>query len=202
MKPLISLAHLIDSISDRFGAVASWAVLLSCVISGSNALVRYMLSNSSNGWLEIQWYLFAVCVMFGGAQVLRVNEHVRVDLFYGKLDGRGKVLVDLFGLVFFLLPAISVLTYMTWELFIVKLTSGMLPTDSLSSLGTGAYLSKLLTSGEMSNNAGGLIRWPVVLTLPIGFGLLLLQGLSEIIKRVGWLAHVYEMDTHYERPLQ
>ncbi|MDP4299653.1 TRAP transporter small permease subunit [Leptothrix discophora] len=202
MKALIGLAHRIDSLSDRFGTLASWAVLLSCVISGSNAVFRYVFSNSSNGWLEIQWYLFATCVMFGGAQVLRVNEHVRVDLFYGKLSGRGKVYVDLFGLLFFLMPVIGVLTYMTWQLFIAKLTSGMLPTDSMATLGSGAYLVKLFTSGEMSSNAGGLIRWPAILTLPLGFGLLMLQGVSEVIKRVGWLTHTYEMDTHYERPLQ
>jgi TRAP-type mannitol/chloroaromatic compound transport system permease small subunit len=202
MTSLIRMAHAIDWINDRFGALARWAVLLSCVISGGNAFIRFIFSNSSNGWLEIQWYLFAMCVMFGAAQVLRVNEHVRVDLVYGQLSGRGKVMVDLFGLTIFLLPVIGLMTWLTWQLFVAKLTSGMAPADSLSTLGTGSYLAKLFTTGEMSNNAGGLIRWPAVLTLPLGFGLVFLQGLSEIIKRVGWLNHVYEMDTHYERPLQ
>jgi TRAP-type mannitol/chloroaromatic compound transport system permease small subunit len=202
MKVLLSLAHGIDSLSDRFGVFARWAVLLSCFISGGNALIRYTFNVSSNGWLEIQWYLFAVCVMFGAAQVLRVNEHVRVDLIYGRLSSRGKVLVDLFGFIFFLLPVIGVLTWLTWSLFVAKLTGGMIPADSTQTLGMSGYLIKLLTSGEMSNNAGGLIRWPAVLTLPLGFGLVFLQGLSEIVKRVGWLTHTYEMDTQYERPLQ
>jgi TRAP-type mannitol/chloroaromatic compound transport system permease small subunit len=176
---LLSLAHAIDRLTDGFGWLAKWAVLASCVISASNAVIRYFLNTSSNGWLEIQWYLFAACVMLGAAQVLRVNEHVRVDLFYGRLSSRGQVWVDLFGLVCFLLPVIGVMAWMTWDLFLGK-----------------------FSSGEMSNNAGGLIRWPAVLMLPIGFGLVWLQALAEIVKRIGWLTHQYEMDTHYERPLQ
>lgn len=202
MKPLFSLAHAIDGITDRFGVLAKWAVLLSCLISAGNAVVRYVLNDSSNGWLEIQWYMFAVCVMLGGAQVLRVNEHVRVDLIYGRLSGRGKVLVDLLGILFLLLPVIGTLTVMTWSLFMTKLTTGMSPADTINSLGLTGYLHKLFTSGEMSSNAGGLIRWPAVLMLPLGFALVFLQGISEAIKRVGWLTHQYEMDTHYERPLQ
>jgi TRAP-type mannitol/chloroaromatic compound transport system permease small subunit len=196
------LTRWIDGITDQFGTLARWAVFLSCFISGGNAIIRFIFSNSSNGWLEIQWYMFAACVMFGAAQVLRVNEHVRVDLVYGQLSGRGKVLVDLFGFIFFLLPVISVMFWMSCQLFVGKLTSGMSPADSTETLGVLGYLVKLVTSGEMSSNSGGLIRWPAVLTLPVGFGLVLLQGVSEIIKRIGWLTHRYEMETHYERPLQ
>ena len=202
MKALLVFARAVDAVTDRFGVLAYWAVLLSCVISATNAVVRYAVNNSSNGWLEIQWYLFAACVMLGAAQVLRVNEHVRVDLFYGRLGSQGQVYIDIFGLIFFLLPVIGVMCYLTWNLFLAKLTGGMLPTDSVASLGFGAYVSKLLTSGEMSSNAGGLIRWPAVLMLPLGFALVWLQGVAEIIKRVGWLTKQYEMDTHYERPLQ
>jgi len=179
MKTLLSFARAIDWITDRFGFLAKWAVLASCVISASNAVIRYFLNNSSNGWLEIQWYLFTACVMLGAAQVLRVNEHVRVDLVYGRLSSRGQVKVDLFGLVFFLLPVIGMMAWMTWDLFMGK-----------------------FISGEMSSNAGGLIRWPAVLMLPVGFGLVFLQALAEIVKRIAWLNHQYEMDTHYERPLQ
>ncbi len=179
MQPLIALAHGIDWINDRFGSIAKWAVFLACAISAGNAFIRYGLDISSNGWLEIQWYLFAACVMLGASQVLRLNEHVRVDLFYGKLTSRGRVWVDLLGLCFFLLPAMAVLLYFSWPMFV-----------------------NMFVTKEMSSNAGGLIRWPAMLMLPLGFSMVILQGVSEIIKRIGWLTHTYEMDIHYERPLQ
>ena len=179
LKTLLSLAHLIDWINDRFASIAKWAVILSCVISAGNAMYRYAFDNSSNGWLEIQWYLFAACVMLGAAQVLRVNEHVRVDVIYGQFSSRGRVWIDLFGLVFFLLPAMALMLYFSAPLF-----------------------QRMYLMHEMSNNAGGLIRWPAMLMLPLGFTLVIFQGFSEIIKRVGWLMHVYDMDLHYERPLQ
>lgn len=179
MKPLLSFAHGVDWLNDRFGWLAKWAVMLSCLISAGNAFVRYGLDLSSNGWLEIQWYLFAACVMLGASQVLRVNEHVRVDLFYGKLSAHGRVWVDLAGLVLFLMPAMLLMLWFSWPLFL-----------------------RMLQSGEMSSNAGGLIRWPAMAMLPLGFLMMVLQGVAEIIKRVAWLRHAYEMDTHYERPLQ
>jgi len=179
MKPLISLAHGIDWLTDQFGRLAAWAVLAACFISAGNAVVRYAFNVGSNAFLEIQWYLFAACVMLGAAQVLRVNEHVRVDLFYARMSSRRKVITDLLGLILFLLPVMLLMLWFSWPLFMQK-----------------------LASGEVSSNAGGLVRWPVVLMLPLGFGLVLLQGLSEIIKRIGWLTHQYEMETDYERPLQ
>jgi TRAP-type mannitol/chloroaromatic compound transport system permease small subunit len=179
MTALLRLARLIDALNDRFGKIAAWAVFASCFISAGNAFVRYLLDTSSNAWLEIQWYLFAACVMLGAAQVLRLNEHVRVDVFYGRLSGHGKVYVDLFGLIFFLLPVMALMLWLSVPLF-----------------------WKMVVTQEMSNNAGGLIRWPAMLMLPLGFALIVLQGLAEIIKRIAWLMHRYEMDTHYERPLQ
>ena len=179
MKTLLRRALLIAWINDRFGFIAKWAVTLSCFISAGNAFIRYGFDVSSNGWLEIQWYLFAACVMLGASQVLRLNEHVRVDLIYGRLPSRGRVWVDLLGLLLFLLPAMAVMLYHSWPLFL-----------------------KVYETHEMSSNAGGLIRWPAMLMLPLGFGMVILQGLSEVIKRVGWLTHTYEMDIHYERPLQ
>ncbi len=202
MNALLSLARRIDSLNDRFGSLAAWAVLLSCFISAANAVVRYSLDYSSNSFLEIKWYLFAACVMLGAAQVLRLNEHVRVDLVYSRLTGRAKVIVDLFGLTVFLLPVICYMAWLSWGLFLVKLGTGMAASDSVATLGFTGYWAKLLTSGEVSSNAGGLIRWPAVLMRPLGFAMVALQGVSEIIKRVAWLAHRYEMDTHYERPLQ
>ena len=179
MDLLLRLTRLIDAINDRFAEIAKWAVLASCVISASNALVRYLANYSSNSWLEIQWYLFGACVMLGASQVLRRNEHVRVDVFYGQYPGRVQALVDLFGLVFFLMPVMVLMIYFSWPLFL-----------------------QMFITGEMSGNSGGLIRWPAMLLLPLGFTLVLLQGISEAIKRVAWLAHKYEGEFHYERPLQ
>ncbi|UXH80417.1 TRAP transporter small permease subunit [Roseateles amylovorans] len=202
MNALLAFAKGIDGLTDRFGLLAAGAVLLSCLISAANAVIRYGLDISSNAFLEIQWYLFAACVMLGASQVLRLNEHVRVDLLYGRLGGRGKVLVDLFGLIVFLLPVMVVAGVLSWDFFVVKLTSGLRADDRIATLGWIGYGWRLLSSGEVSGNAGGLIRWPAALMLPLGFALLSLQGVSEIIKRVAWLAHRHEMDIHYERPLQ
>ena len=179
MDGLISLSRGIDYVNDRFAWLAKWAVFASCLISASNALVRYLANYSSNGFLEIQWYLFAACVMLGASQVMRVNEHVRVDVIYSRWSGRGQALIDLGGLLLFVLPSMLVMLNYAWPLFV-----------------------KMFVSGEMSSNAGGLIRWPAMLMLPLGFALLFLQGVSECIKRVAWLRHKYDADFHYERPLQ
>ena len=179
MKGLLALSRAIDAINEKLSWIADALVLLSCLISAMNAFSRYAFSISSNAWLEIQWYMFAACVMLGAAQVLRVNEHVRVDVLYGLYSGKVQVWIDILGLTFFLLPVMLVMLYLSTPLFV-----------------------KFYVTNEMSSQAGGLVRWPAMLTLPLGFGLMILQGISEIIKRVGWLAHKYEMDTHYERPLQ
>jgi TRAP-type mannitol/chloroaromatic compound transport system permease small subunit len=179
MNGLLALSRGIDWVNDRFAVVAKWAVFASCLISAVNATVRYLANYSSNAYLEIQWYLFAAVVMLGASQVLRVNEHIRVDVFYGRYFGRTQAWVDLVGLVLFMLPSMLVMIYYAWPLFV-----------------------KMYLTGEMSSNAGGLIRWPAMLTLPLGFALLFAQGISEAIKRVAWLAHKYDADFHYERPLQ
>lgn len=179
MEMMLRLSKLIDGLNDRFAEIAKWAVLASCVISASNAVVRYLANYSSNSWLEIQWYLFAACVMLGAAQVLRLNEHVRVDVLYGQYPGKVQALVDLAGLLLFLMPVMVMMIYFSWPLFV-----------------------KMFATGEMSSNSGGLIRWPAMLMLPVGFTLLLLQGISEAIKRVAWLNHQYDGEFHYERPLQ
>lgn len=179
MQHLLTLARWIDALNDRFASLATWAVLAACLISTANAVVRYGFDYSSNAYLEIQWYLFAACVMFGTAQVLRLNEHVRVDVLYARYTSRSKVLIDLFGLSLFLLPVTLLIMYLSVPLLIQQ-----------------------IATGERSSNAGGLIRWPVTLVLPLGMALLSLQGISEIIKRIAWLNHQFEMETHYERPLQ
>jgi len=179
MKRLIELALRIDRFNDRVASVAKWSIAAACAISASNAAIRYGFNFSSNAFLEIQWYLFAVCVMFGTAQVLRVNEHVRVDILYNLYPSKAKVWVDIMGMCLFLMPMCLLIIWLILPL-----------------------VTQQFLTGETSSNAGGLIRWPVTATVPLGLGLLALQGTSEIIKRVGWLMHAYEMDTHYERPLQ
>lgn len=179
MSVFLNFAMAIDWINERLGKLGAWAVFISAMICAGNAFVRYGFNMSSNGWLEIQWYLFAVTVMLGAPYVLKVNEHVRVDLIYGKLKGNAPVYVDLFGLLFFLLPVVGMLFYLSVP-----------------------YFYKAFIFKEMSQNAGGLIRWPAILALPLGFGMLWLQGVSEIIKRLAYLAGKYQMDTHYEKPIQ
>jgi TRAP-type mannitol/chloroaromatic compound transport system permease small subunit len=179
MQSLLAASRWIDAINERFGRIANWLVLLACAISAGNAFVRYGINMSSNAWLEIQWYCFAGMVMLGASWTLNRNEHVRVDLIYGRLSTRAQVWVDVVGGVLFLLPAMAVLAWTAWPFFL-----------------------DAWTIGEGSTNAGGLIRWPVKLMLPLGFAMVWLQGLSEIIKRVGYLRGVHNMDLQYERPLQ
>ena len=179
MTKLLKFALGVDKASAQFGHIAAFAVLAAALISAGNAFIRYGFDISSNGWLEIQWYLFAATVMLGAPLVLKLNEHVRVDIFYGQLKGNAPVYIDLMGLVVFLLPVMVALTYLSFPLFL-----------------------KMLLTNEMSSNAGGLIRWPAMLLLPLGFTWMFLQGLSEIIKRVAYLQGKFEMDTHYEKPVQ
>jgi TRAP-type mannitol/chloroaromatic compound transport system permease small subunit len=179
LSSLLKLSEWIDGINDRFGIFAKWAVFMACCISAANAVVRYMLNYSSNAFLEIQWYLFGASVMLGAAHVMRVNEHIRVDVLYSRYSGRTQALVDLGGLVLFMLPSMAIMIAFSWPLFL-----------------------KMYLTGEVSNNAGGLIRWPAMLLLPLGFGLLFAQGVSEAIKRVAWLTNQYQGEFHYEKPLQ
>jgi TRAP-type mannitol/chloroaromatic compound transport system permease small subunit len=179
LSAFLKFALAMDWISAQLGKLAAWAVLAAALISAGNAFVRYGLDFSSNAWLEIQWYLFAATVMLGAPLVLKLNEHVRVDIIYGKLKGNGPVYVDLFGLIFFLLPVMGLLFWLTLPFFL-----GM------------------LKSGEMSGNIGGLIRWPAALMMPLGFGAVFLQGVAEVIKRVAYLRGLIQMDTHYEKPVQ
>ena len=179
MSPFLKFVHFMDWFSTKLGHIASWAVFLAAMICAGNAFIRYGVDWSSNGLLEIQWYMFAWVVMVGAPYVLKVNEHVRVDLIYGKLKGNGPVYVDIFGLVLFLLPIMGFLTWLSFP-----------------------YFWNTLVSGEMSQNAGGLIRWPATMALPVGFAVVWLQGMAELIKRVAYLRGEYAMDTHYEKPLQ
>jgi TRAP-type mannitol/chloroaromatic compound transport system permease small subunit len=179
MAALLKASRAIDRFTTWVGYVASFAMLASCAISCGNALVRYSLSRSSNFWLEIQWYFFGAMFMLGAAYVLRLNEHVRVDLFYGKLPPRGRIWVDIGGTVLFLLPTCMLLGWLTFEMF-----------------------WKAFLTHEESANAVGLPLWPALLMFPLGFLLLILQAVSELIKRTAALRGRIDLDTHYEMPVQ
>lgn len=179
MQAFLKFSASVDTMNRWFGYIASFCVLAACAVSSGNAALRYLFSLGSNAWLELQWYLFAYLVMFGAAHVLKVNEHVRVDLIYGSLGVRGKIWVDLLGLLVFLMPATLYLLWLCIPPFI----------DAWH-------------TGEISPNAGGLVRWPARLALPIGFALVALQGVSEIVKRIAMLSGHLTAEAHYERPLQ
>ena len=181
MSVLLRLSRAIDWLNEQIAVIANWLVLLACLISAGNAFSRYLFSISSNGWLEIQWYMFAVIVMFGAAYTLKRNEHVRVDLLYMTLSRRGQLWIDILGTLIFLLPTCAILAWLSWPFFIQS-----------------------FDVNEHSSNAGGLLRWPIKLVPPVGFALLALQGISELIKRVAFLNDypVDSLEAHYERPQQ
>ncbi len=179
MRGLLRLAGAIDGVSRFFGTIAAWLVLLSCLTSAGNAISRYLFSASSNAWLEVQWQMFAGIFLLGSAEVLRLNEHVRVDLLYGSRSERGKLWTDVIGLILFLIPSVLTLIFFSWEFFLTS-----------------------FLSGERSSNAGGLLLWPVKLLLPLGLFLLLLQGIAELIKRIAGLRGDRGEVIAYERPTQ
>ncbi|MBI1283707.1 MAG: TRAP transporter small permease subunit [Thiobacillus sp.] len=165
MNTLLALARLIDALTERVGRVVIWLVLIATLISAGNALARYALGESSNAWLEIQWYLFGAMFLLAAGYTLKHNGHVRIDILYNHFGARGQAWIDLFGGLLFLLPMAGLLTWLAWPMFL------------------DAWLSH-----EMSPDAGGLVRWPVKLLLPLGFALLALQGVAEVIKRIGVLS--------------
>lgn len=164
MKILLKLSSAVDALSSRVGNFIRWLVLASVLISAGNAIVRKLFNFSSNSYLEIQWYLFAGVFMLGAGFALLRNSHVRIDFLSGKLSRRTNAIIDSLGMVVFIVPFCVIMIWLSWPLF------------------TNAF-----NTGEMSQNAGGLIRWPVYLLMPIGFALLLLQSLSELVKRVAFL---------------
>jgi TRAP-type mannitol/chloroaromatic compound transport system permease small subunit len=179
MKSLLALSRVIDAVNEKLSWIADWLVFLSCLISAGNAFSRYAFSVSSNAWLEIQWYMFGAVVMLGTSYTLKRNEHVRVDIVYSNLSTRKQIGIDIFGTILFLLPATIIMAYLSWPIF-----------------------HNSWVENEISGNAGGLIRWPIKIFLPLGFALLSLQGFSELIKRFAMLTGHMKADLHYERPLQ
>ncbi|MBU2642642.1 MAG: TRAP transporter small permease subunit [Thiobacillus sp.] len=164
MNALLALSRAIDALTERVGQFVIWLVLVATLVSAGNALARWALGASSNAWLEIQWYLFGAVFLLAAGYTLKHNGHVRIDIFYGRLGAKGQALIDLIGGLFFLLPMALLLAWLAWPMFM-----------------------DAWTTQEMSPDSGGLLRWPVKLLLPLGFGLLALQGLAEIIKKIGVL---------------
>lgn len=164
MSSLLSFSRFIDALNEKIGLAISWALLAAVLICSGNALVRYLMNTSSNAWLEIQWYLFGAIFLLASSNTLKRNEHVRIDVIVGRFPKRTQVWVDIFGFVFFLLPATLLILY-----FAVP------------------FAMESIRNQEVSSNAGGLILWPAKALIPLGFLLLTLQGISELIKRIGFL---------------
>ena len=164
MNAMLALSRAIDAITERVGRVVYWLVLIVVLISAANAIVRKLFNYSSNAYLEIQWYLFSVIFLFGAGYTLLRNEHVRIDIIAGRLSARAQNWIDVIGIVLFLWPMSFVIMWLSWPLFV----------DSLA-------------RHEVSSNAGGLLIWPARLMMPIGFALLIMQSVSELIKRIAFL---------------
>ena len=164
MQALLRLSRGIDWLNAQVGKYVIWLILFATIISGVNAVVRKVFHTSSNAFLEVQWYFFAASFLLAAGYTLLEKEHVKVDVLNAKLKLRTRVWIDVFGFTFFLAPMCILIIYYGVPFFL-----------------------QAFNSGEMSSNAGGLIRWPVYLMMPLGFGLLLLQGLSELIKRIAFL---------------
>ena len=164
MNALLALSRAIDAVTERIGRIVYWLVLVVVLISAANATVRKAFDYSSNAYLEVQWYLFSVIFLFGAGYTLLRNEHVRIDIIQGRLSPRTQNWIDVFGIVFFLMPMSLIIMWLSWPLFV----------DSLQ-------------RHEVSTNAGGLIIWPARLMIPVGFALLIVQAVSELIKRIAYL---------------
>lgn len=164
MNILLRLSRVIDAINNGVGHLTYWLVLVAVIISSGNATVRYIFNTSSNAWLELQWYLFSAIFLLCAGYTFLKNEHIRIDVVVGRFSKRVHAWIDIFGILLFLFPMAVLILLLSWPMVV------------------SSY-----TIHEMSNNAGGLLRWPVKLLVPVGFALLVLQGVSELIKRIAFL---------------
>ena len=164
MKALLKLSALIDAVNELLGKLVMWLILAAVLISAGNAIVRKAFNIGSNAFLEIQWYLFSAVFMLGVGYVMLRNQHVRIDFISSRLSARTNAIIDSAGIVIFTIPLSIIMIDLGWPLF-----------------------ERAYTSGEMSQNAGGLIRWPVLGLVPLGFAILLVQAVSELIKRIAFL---------------
>ena len=164
MKPLLKFSNLMDALSERVGHGIMWLILAAVLISAGNAIVRKLFQVSSNALLEVQWYLFSGVFLIGAGYAFLKNVHVRIDFISNHLSARTRNWIDIVGIIIFLAPFCWLMIQLSWPLFM-----------------------NALQTGEMSQNAGGLIRWPVLALMPLGMILLLLQAASELIKRFAFL---------------
>ena len=164
MKSLLTLSRGIDWMNEQVGRLVYWLVLVAVLISAANAISRYSLNMSSNAWLEIQWYLFSAIFLFSSGYTLLYNQHVRIDVISGRLSRRARTWIDILGTLLFLFPMAITIMWLSWPVFVTA-----------------------FERHELSSNAGGLLVWPARLMMPVGFLLLVLQGLSELIKRIAFL---------------
>lgn len=179
MKPWLALSRAIDTFSEHVGQLLKWLILAAVILSGGNAILRKAFNIGSNAWLEAQWYLFAAVFMLGAGYAFLRNAHVRIDFISNKFTARTRNWIDIVGIVLFLLPLSLLLINLSWPLFY------------------NAWVS-----GEMSQNAGGLVRWPVLVLIPLGMALLLLQAASELIKRIAFLRGLIPDPLAHEAPGQ
>ena len=178
MQMLLKVSRLIDALNERIGRWVYWLVLVAVLVSAGNAIVRKLFNYSSNSLLELQWYLFSAIFLFCAGYTLLRNEHVRIDVIAGRLSAKAQTWIDVLGIIFFLMPMAVLFIYLSWPIFV-----------------------RTFTHHEISTNAGGLVIWPARLMVPVGFTLLALQGLSELVKRIAFLTGagpdpVTRHDTH------
>ncbi len=179
MGALLSVSRGIDAVTAFVGRWVYWLILAAVLVSAGNAIVRKLFDLSSNAWLELQWYLFGAVFMLAAAYTLQRNEHIRIDIVSNMLPKRGRDWIDVIGHVFFLLP------------LTVVMIRQLLP-----------WVVAGIRSGEMSASAGGLVLWPARLVVLLGFVLLFIQGISELIKRIAVIRGVIadphaHQDTHH-----
>ena len=160
MNALLAISRVIDAVNEKLGRATGWLILAAVTVSSVNALVRFSFNRSSNAWLELQWYLFGAVVLLGSAYTFKANEHIRIDILSSRLTKRTRDWIDIFGHLFFLMPLCLVIMWLGWPFFL-----------------------RSFAQAEISSSAGGLIVWPAKLLVPLGFTILFIQSISELIKR-------------------
>jgi TRAP-type mannitol/chloroaromatic compound transport system permease small subunit len=172
MSAMLAISRMIDAINERLGKAMGWFILAAVIVSSVNALIRFSFNRSSNAWLELQWYLFGAVVLLGCAYTFKANEHIRIDILSSKLSKRTRDWIDVVGHLFFLMPLCIIIMWLGWPFFL-----------------------RSYAQGEVSSSAGGLIVWPAKLLVPLGFTILFVQSISELIKRVAVIQGLIE-DPH------
>ncbi len=174
MSAMLAISRMIDAFNERLGKAMGWFILAAVLVSSINALVRFSFNRSSNAWLELQWYLFGAVVLLGCAYTFKANEHIRIDILSSRLTKRTRDWIDVFGHLLFLMPLCFVVMWLGWPFFL-----------------------RSYAQGEVSSSAGGLIVWPAKLLVPLGFTILFVQSISELIKRIAVIQGLIE-DPHGE----